>query len=85
MIDSGKTLALAARTLYDNGAKSVHALISHGLLSGPNLSFIDDLPIQELVVRITLSPSPFPCPSPSTDADIYRAVGHQHDPASGPL
>jgi predicted amidophosphoribosyltransferase len=30
MIDSGKTLSLAARTLHDKGAKSVHALISHG-------------------------------------------------------
>jgi ribose-phosphate pyrophosphokinase len=30
MIDSGKTLSLAARTLHEKGAKSVHALISHG-------------------------------------------------------
>ncbi|RXW16038.1 hypothetical protein EST38_g9816 [Candolleomyces aberdarensis] len=54
MIDSGSTLALAARTLYENGAKSVHALISHGLLSGSNLSFIDELPIHELVVTNTI-------------------------------
>jgi ribose-phosphate pyrophosphokinase len=33
MIDSGKTLSLAARTLHDKGAKSVHALISHGTLT----------------------------------------------------
>src|ERR1700683_4258095 len=31
MIDSGKTLSLAARTLHEKGAKSVHALISHGM------------------------------------------------------
>lgn len=30
MIDTGNTLSLAARTLHDNGAKSIHAFISHG-------------------------------------------------------
>ncbi|KIM87359.1 hypothetical protein PILCRDRAFT_273175 [Piloderma croceum F 1598] len=50
MIDSGKTLSLAARTLHDKGAKSVHALISHGLLSEANLSLVEQLPLQELVV-----------------------------------
>lgn len=30
MIDTGKTLTLAARTLHDRGAKTVYALISHG-------------------------------------------------------
>ena len=32
MIDTGKTLTLATRTLHDKGAKCVHALISHGIL-----------------------------------------------------
>jgi len=68
MIDSGKTLSLAARTLHEKGAKSVHALISHGrsttrivlhdpfhrylagLLSEANLSLVEQLPLQELVV-----------------------------------
>lgn len=31
MIDTGTTLTLAARTLEENGARSVHALISHGM------------------------------------------------------
>jgi len=31
MIDTGSTLTLAARTLHEKGAKSVHALISHGI------------------------------------------------------
>ena len=31
MIDTGSTLMLAARTLHEKGAKSVHALISHGI------------------------------------------------------
>ncbi len=32
MIDTGKTLTLAAKTLREKGARSVHALISHGSL-----------------------------------------------------
>jgi ribose-phosphate pyrophosphokinase len=50
MIDTGKTLSLAARTLHDHGAKSVHALISHGLLSEATMSKIEELPIEQLVV-----------------------------------
>ena len=30
MIDSGKTLAMAAQSLKENGAKTVFALVSHG-------------------------------------------------------
>jgi ribose-phosphate pyrophosphokinase len=30
MIDTGHTLMLAANTLHEKGAKSVHVLISHG-------------------------------------------------------
>jgi len=54
MIDTGKTLTLAARTLNEKGAKSVHALISHGLLSETNMSLIQQLPIEELVVTNTI-------------------------------
>ncbi|KAG6831240.1 hypothetical protein H0H87_005806 [Tephrocybe sp. NHM501043] len=54
MIDTGKTLTLAARTLTEKGAKSVHALISHGLLSETNMALIQELPIHELVVTNTI-------------------------------
>ncbi|KAF5344289.1 hypothetical protein D9758_012348 [Tetrapyrgos nigripes] len=54
MIDSGHTLTLAARTLAEKGAKSVHALISHGLLSETNFNVIDELPIEQLVVTNTI-------------------------------
>lgn len=37
MIDTGTTLSLAARTLDENGAKSVHALISHGTFASTRL------------------------------------------------
>jgi len=50
MIDSGHTLSLAARTLHEAGAKSVHALVSHGLLSGSNLAELNSLPMEHLVV-----------------------------------
>ncbi|KAK0454478.1 phosphoribosyl pyrophosphokinase [Armillaria solidipes] len=54
MIDTGHTLTLAAETLHEKGAKSVHALISHGLLSGTNLGALNDLPIEQLVVTNTV-------------------------------
>jgi ribose-phosphate pyrophosphokinase len=38
MIDSGKTLSMAAQILHENGAESVHALISHGT-TGSYLKF----------------------------------------------
>lgn len=54
MIDSGRTLTLAAHTLHENGAKAIYALISHGLLSEVNMSIIETLPIQQLVVSFSL-------------------------------
>ncbi|PFH53563.1 hypothetical protein AMATHDRAFT_137238 [Amanita thiersii Skay4041] len=54
MIDTGSTLSLAAKTLYEKGAKSVHALISHGLFSEANMSSIEELPLVELVVTNTV-------------------------------
>ncbi|PPQ69527.1 hypothetical protein CVT26_001785, partial [Gymnopilus dilepis] len=53
MIDTGNTLALAVKTLHEKGAKSIHALISHGLLSGDN-SQLDQLPMNRLVVTNTI-------------------------------
>ena len=51
MIDSGRTLSLAVRTLHENGAKSIYALISHGLLSEVKMSMLETLPFERLVVR----------------------------------
>ena len=51
MIDTGRTLSLAVRTLHENGAKTIYALISHGLLSEVNMSMLDALPLERLVVR----------------------------------
>lgn len=33
MIDTGKTLILAVRTLKEKGAKAVYAVVSHGAIS----------------------------------------------------
>ncbi|KAH0578219.1 Ribose-phosphate pyrophosphokinase 3 [Termitomyces sp. J132] len=57
MVDTGNTLTLAARTLNEKGAKSVHVLISHGLVSETNMSVIQALPINELVVTNTIPQS----------------------------
>ncbi|KZT74027.1 phosphoribosyl pyrophosphokinase [Daedalea quercina L-15889] len=54
MIDSGRTLALAAPLLKEKGASKVFALISHGLLSETNLGMIQELPIEQLVVTNTV-------------------------------
>ncbi|KAI0046924.1 phosphoribosyl pyrophosphokinase [Auriscalpium vulgare] len=54
MIDTGKTLTLAARSLKENGAKAVHALISHGLFSEISMGVIDNLPLDTLVVTNTI-------------------------------
>jgi len=51
MIDTGRTLSLAVRTLHENGTKAIYALISHGLLSEVNMSMLDALPLERLVVR----------------------------------
>lgn len=51
MIDTGRTLSLAVRTLHENGARAIYALISHGLLSEVNMSMIETLPLERLVVR----------------------------------
>lgn len=67
MIDSGNTLTMAARSLKENGASAIHALISHGksvlvprqvdaygavgLFSEARMDILQDLPLDSLVVR----------------------------------
>ncbi|KAI5993913.1 phosphoribosyltransferase-like protein [Pisolithus albus] len=53
MIDTGHTLTLAARTLHDKGAKTIHVLISHGLFAEADMTALEQLPIEELVVTNT--------------------------------
>ncbi|MCL2246063.1 MAG: ribose-phosphate pyrophosphokinase [Lentimicrobiaceae bacterium] len=50
IIDTGGTLIKAANKLKENGAKSVMAMCSHGLLSGNGLQNIEDSIIDKLIL-----------------------------------
>jgi ribose-phosphate pyrophosphokinase len=50
IIDTAGTLCNAARAVMDNGARSVVACASHGVLSGPAVQRIEDSPLTEVVV-----------------------------------
>ncbi|CED82823.1 phosphoribosyl pyrophosphokinase [Phaffia rhodozyma] len=54
LVDTGRTISLAAQVLNDRGAKEVWALIAHGLLSETSMAAIQDLPLKKLVVTNTL-------------------------------
>lgn len=54
MVDTGRTLALAAKTLKEAGAKAVYAHISHGILSGASIDLLRRLDMQRLVVTNTI-------------------------------
>jgi ribose-phosphate pyrophosphokinase len=49
MTSTAGTLCEAARMLEDRGAKSVHAAVSHAMLSEKGIERLKDSPIQELV------------------------------------
>jgi len=50
MADTCGTLAMAATTLLERGAKEVYACVTHGVLSGNALEKITNSPIKTLVV-----------------------------------
>ena len=50
IIDSGGTLCNAAEALKEAGAKSVHAYITHGVLSGGAVSRISSSPLESMVI-----------------------------------
>lgn len=78
MADTCGTLALAAKHLLANGAKTVLALVTHGILSGKAMQVLNESEIEKLIVtnsipqavRASATPgltgSPFPCCCPST-------------------
>lgn len=55
MIDTGRTLALASKTLEAAGVKRVVAVVSHGLLSGHAVELVKRLNLETLVVTNTIS------------------------------
>jgi ribose-phosphate pyrophosphokinase len=50
IVDSGGTLCNAAQALLDNGATSVTAYITHGVLSGGAVARVDASALEELVI-----------------------------------
>lgn len=57
IIDSGGTLCNAAEALLAQGAKSVAAYITHGVLSGGAVARIDGSCMKELVITDTIMPT----------------------------
>jgi len=54
LIDTAGTLSKAADMMFDHGAKSVRALITHAVLSGPAYERIENSKLTELVVTDTI-------------------------------
>lgn len=57
IVDSGGTLCNAAQALLDQGAKSVAAYITHGVLSGGAVARVEESALTELVISDTIMPS----------------------------
>lgn len=54
LVDTAGTLCKAAQALIDNGAKSVRALCTHPVLSGPAYERIEESILEELIVTDTI-------------------------------
>jgi ribose-phosphate pyrophosphokinase len=57
IVDSGGTLCNAAVALMDQGAKSVSAYITHGVLSGGAVARIAASPIEKMVITDSIMPT----------------------------
>ena len=57
IVDSGGTLCNAAQALLDEGASSVTAYITHGVLSGGAVARVDGSALKELVITDSILPS----------------------------
>tara|TARA_B110000438_G_scaffold213895_1_gene206146 strand:+ start:640 stop:1584 length:945 start_codon:yes stop_codon:yes gene_type:complete len=55
MIDTAGTTVSAARAAMDKGAKSVIAVATHGVLSGPAIERLEGAPIDKIIVTDTIS------------------------------
>ena len=54
MIDTAGTLTQAAKALKENGARSIYACATHGVLSGPAIERINNSDIEEVVITDTI-------------------------------
>ena len=57
IVDSGGTLVNAADALLEQGARSVHGYISHGVLSGGAVARVTASKLKELVITDSIQPS----------------------------
>ncbi|MBB3993252.1 ribose-phosphate pyrophosphokinase [Sulfitobacter undariae] len=57
MCDTAGTLCKAAEVLLENGAKEVHAYISHGVMSGPAVERVTNSVMKSLVITDTIQPT----------------------------
>ena len=57
IVDSGGTLCNAAEALLKNGATSVTAYITHGVLSGGAVTRITSSKLKELVITDSIQPT----------------------------
>jgi ribose-phosphate pyrophosphokinase len=54
MVDTAGTLSQAAKALREQGARSIYACATHGVLSGPAIERLEDSEIQEMVISDTI-------------------------------
>jgi ribose-phosphate pyrophosphokinase len=54
MADTCGTLGLAAKTLLENGAEKVYAIVGHGILSGKAIDVINNSVIERMVITNTI-------------------------------
>lgn len=54
MADTCGTLGLAAKTLKENGALQVYAIVVHGILSGKAIDVINNSELERVVVTNTI-------------------------------
>ena len=57
IVDSGGTLCNAAEALLANGAKSVSAYITHGVLSGEAVNRVNNSQLEKLLITDTIQPT----------------------------
>ena len=69
MCDTAGTLCKAAQLLKDNGANSVHAYISHGVLSGPAVDRVKNSALSSLVITDSI-----PLPENAVGVENIRQV-----------
>ena len=57
MVDTAGTLSKSAQLFIDHGAKSVRAICTHGVLSGPAYERIENSVLEELIITDTIVPT----------------------------